>query len=81
MAFKVAYNYKPHTFDENNKYIDNDTYTIFVEDCKMTRNNNGNLDISTKTISLTINEDELNELWTAINKAVAERNDIRGYHE
>lgn len=80
MTFKVAYNAKNHTW-ENGKYTDNDTYTISIDDCKMNRNENGNLDISTKTINLEVNEDELIELYLAIKKAIWERNDFRGYHE
>ena len=64
MTFKVTYNYKPKTFDENGKYVDNDTYTISIKD-----------------LNLEVNEDELNELWLGIKDAVAERNDVRGYHE
>lgn len=80
MTFKVTYNCKSHTW-ENGKYIDNDSYTISIDDCKMNKNENGKLDISTKTINLTVNEDELDELWLGIKNAVVERNDFRGYHE
>lgn len=81
MTFKVTYNYNPKTFDENGKYVDNDTYTISIDDCKMDRNENGFLDISLKTITLKVNRDELDQLWSQIGFAVAERNDVRGYHE
>jgi hypothetical protein len=38
MTFKVTYNYKPHSFDENGKYIDNDTFTISIKDIDKTVN-------------------------------------------
>lgn len=77
MTFKVVYNYKPKIFDKYGKYIDNDTYTIIIDDVKMERNEKALLDIFTKEI----NEDELYELQQEIHKAIWERNDIRGYHE
>jgi hypothetical protein len=81
MPFRVVYNYKPRTFDDNGKYVDNDTYTIFAEDCKVTKNNDGKLDIYSKTISLTVTYDELDQLYDEMKKAIWERNDTRGYHE
>ena len=82
MPFRVVYNYKPRTFDENGKYVDNDTYTIYAEDCNnMIRNNDGNLETSIKTISLTVTEAELDQLSKEIKDAIWDRNDTRGYHE
>lgn len=83
MTFKVTYNYKPRTFDENGKYVDNDTYTIsIIEDGKMERNEKGLLDISTgRTINVTVTEDELDQLYDEMKKAIWDRNDTRGYHE
>ena len=81
MPFKIAYNYKPRTFDKDGKYVDNDTYTIFAEDCKATRNNDGKLEIYSKTISLTVTQEELDQLYDEMKKAIWDRNDTRGYHE
>ena len=67
MTFKVTYNYKPRTFDENGKYVDNDTYTISFN--------------SNETIEITVTEDELDQLYGEMKKAIWDRNDTRGYHE
>lgn len=81
MTFKVTYNYKPKTFDKDGKYVDNDTYTISFVDGKVERNEKGLLDISTKTIHVTVTEDELYQLSKEIKDAIWDRNDTRGYHE
>lgn len=80
MTFRVVYNCRSHTW-ENGKYTDNDDFTIYAEDCKVTKNDNGTLDIYTKTIGLTVTREELDQLYDQIKKAIWDCNDTRGYHE
>ena len=67
VPFKVVYNHKP--FDENGNHI----YTIFAENCKAIKKIDGKLNTFTKTIYLTVTEEELDELKLEIEKAVLDR--------
>ncbi len=81
--FKVTYNYQPHIFDDNGKYLDGDTYTISYQSYELVRNDvdSNILNSSTNVIRLTVNREQLEELLSEIDKAVKERDDVRGFHE